>query len=409
MVDKSLSVSEVVDRIKCAIVAQVDVVQVEAEISNLTCSGAGHYYFTLSDNESSIGCALFKTDASKNQFIRKLKNGDKILCLAHVDIYQKRGTLQLIVKKLWPVGDGYLLAQFLKLKDSLEKEGLFLPSNKRSIPDFPQKVAIISAKNGAALQDFITVFSRRSYFQNLLLINSLVQGDRAPDSVIESLKLILEYNKKSTDSVVEVVVIARGGGSMEDLWAFNSEALIRYVATYPIPVISAIGHQTDFTLLDFVSDLRAETPTAAAELLTIKQMELKNRLTFLHSSLLQRSRQIIINRTLKLKSLSPKVILMILKRRVEQAIFKADDLSMQAQRLIVNKLDSFVNRLEQSRIVLDVLNPNAVLERGFSIVTDSKNKVVSLKEKMERYTTSEIFNIKFLDGVTKVQKNRENE
>ena len=253
---KALAVSEAVNLIKRSLESEFFDLTIVGEVSNFTSSAAGHFYFTLSDKDASLSCAMFKMDAMRNPIIRKIRNGEKVYLRGPISVYAKRGTFQLLGKKILKYGQGDLKAQFEFLKEKLRSQGFFDLENKKEIPRFPKKIAVVTAKQGAALQDFLNVMKRRSLSYDILICPALVQGDAAPASIIKALNVI------SSRSDIDLIVITRGGGSMEDLWAFNNEELVKCIYNLKAPVISAIGHQVDFTLSDFVADMRCETPTA---------------------------------------------------------------------------------------------------------------------------------------------------
>src|SRR5665647_366517 len=271
---EAATVSDLLSSIKDVLENHFHEVMVQGEVSNLSPSTSGHWYFSLSDDKASISCALFKMDALRNPLIRSLKDGDKIIIFGPLSVYSKRGTFQILAKRIMPAGAGQLKLQFERLKAKLSAEGLFDLDIKKILPTFPQKIAVITAEHGAALQDFLNVIKRRSLWLDIIIIPALVQGDGAPRSLISALK------KAQNLDGVDVVVLTRGGGSMEDLWAFNDEELVRTIAACPIPVVSAVGHQVDFTICDYVSDFRSETPTAAAETLSQPHTERKARLQY---------------------------------------------------------------------------------------------------------------------------------
>ena len=277
--DKVPSVSEVIFNIKRLLEGEFRTVSVEGEISNLSHSSSGHWYLTLSDSDSSLSAAVFKMDALRNPLMKSLKNGDKVICSGSIGVYNKRGTFQLIVKRISPVGKGDLKEQFEMLKRKLAAEGLFDPQIKKEIPTLPNRIAVITAKGAAALQDFLNIIDRRTQWYDILLSPALVQGDAAPASLRKALFNVIKYSMDAPeDKKIDVIVFTRGGGSMEDLWAFNDEGLAWDIFNCPIPVISAVGHQVDTTICDMVSDLRCETPSAAAEVLSSAQAEIKETL-----------------------------------------------------------------------------------------------------------------------------------
>lgn len=230
-------------------------VQVQGEVSNLTYHGSGHVYFSLKDSQAQLNCVMFKGNA---QYAPRIQNGDKVVLTGNLTVYAPRGNYQLMVSTLKKAGLGDLHQQFLELKERLQKEGLFDPGDKQPIPTFPQHIVLITSPTGAAVKDMIRTIQRRYNRGKLTLIPTVVQGEQGAASILRSLQLAQE-----TDA--EVIILGRGGGSLEDLWNFNEEAVARAIYASRIPIITGIGHETDFTIADFVADLRASTPTAAAE------------------------------------------------------------------------------------------------------------------------------------------------
>lgn len=238
---------------------KLNFVSVCGEVSNLKNHySSGHIYFSLKDNDAVIRCVMFKTNAVRLN--EPLKDGEKIICTGKASVYEKDGQYQLYVENVSKNGVGDLSEQFRLIKEKLESEGLFDKNHKRQLPKFPKKIAVVTSDSGAALQDITNIISRRFPVCELLVVPALVQGVSSANSVINALKAA--YSIKDID----IIIVARGGGSAEDLFSFNDEKLARTVYASPVPVISAIGHETDFTIIDFVADLRAPTPSAAAEL-----------------------------------------------------------------------------------------------------------------------------------------------
>lgn len=263
--DNVFSVSEVNKHLKNVIENMMSSVKIEGEISNFAKPSSGHYYFSLKDEYSSIKCVFFKP---YNLYIKfSPKNGDKVICSGKITVYERDGVYQIQVMSMTPSGQGALQLQFEKLKKKLHDEGLFDPSRKKAIPQNPAKIGIITSASGAAFQDICNVIKRR-YPAHLILFPATVQGDKAPSELIAG----LEYFNQS--GLVDVIVLTRGGGSQEDLFCFNDEQLARAIDRSTIPVISAVGHEIDFTIADFVADLRAPTPSAAAELVVPDKNEI---------------------------------------------------------------------------------------------------------------------------------------
>lgn len=231
---------------------------VQGEVSNFKAHSSGHWYFSLKDAKSQISAVMFKGLNSKVKF--RPEDGMELLIRGRVTVYEPRGSYQIFCEGMEPQGSGALQKAFEQLKLQLEKEGLFDKARKRSLPKYPQQIAIVTSPTGAAIRDMIHVLSRRQPNLKVTLVPAVVQGDAAPDSICQAIEL------SKTIQEAEVLIVGRGGGSIEDLWAFNSEAVARKIAEHPIPVISAVGHEVDFTIADFVADVRAPTPSAAAEI-----------------------------------------------------------------------------------------------------------------------------------------------
>ncbi len=419
MLEQNIStVSDVVGAIKTTLEFEYADILIEGEISNLSPSSAGHYYFTLSDDQSSLSCALFRMDALRNPFIRRAKNGDKVIVRGPISVYAKRGTFQLITKKITPSGKGDLKAQFEILKQKLAKEGLFDVTKKVSIPKLPKRIGVITAQSGAALQDFLNVLKRRCLWYDILIIPAVVQGDNCASSVISSI------DKAEAMGDLDVLVITRGGGSMEDLWGFNDESLVRRVAKSNIPIISAIGHQVDFSLLDFVADQRCETPSTAAEFLSQGQTQISDRLQLS----LQKLKILFSNFSSELKKrldrINPLRVSAVLQQRVSNFMqrLERNNLDKRQNLLRLNdfefQLDDFVSRLERnakdmimnSKHRLNIaekslfnLNPNQVLSRGYTYIED-KDTIITNIDDFDALPATHKLKIVFKDGSRNVQK-----
>jgi exodeoxyribonuclease VII large subunit len=261
----TLSVSQLNRQVRLLLESHFDFVWIEGELSNFTRPGSGHWYFSLKDDTAQVRCAMFR---NRNQRVRfNPQNGQQVRVRARISLYEGRGEFQLIVEFIEEAGSGALHRAYEELKAKLLAEGLFAPERKRALPAFPRRIGIVSSPTGAALRDVLTVFRRRFPAIELLLFPVPVQGAEAPPAIERAIRLAAGVED------LDALVITRGGGSAEDLWAFNDEAVARAIAASPIPVVSAIGHEIDFTIADFVADQRAPTPSAAAELLSPDQLE----------------------------------------------------------------------------------------------------------------------------------------
>ncbi len=408
------SVSDLVGSIKECLEEQFQEVMVQGEVTNLSPSGAGHWYFTLSDENASLSCALFKGEALRNPLIRNLKDGDKIIVVGPLSVYQKRGTFQLLGKRIFPAGEGQLKLQYERLKAKLSSEGLFDIEKKKPLPLFPKRIAVITAEHGAALQDFLNVMKRRSLWLDILVIPALVQGDGAPRS------LLMALDKAQKIDHIDTIVLTRGGGSLEDLWAFNDENLVRAIAACRIPVVSAVGHQVDFTLCDYVSDHRSETPTAAAEILSQPQTELKSRLSFCQSHLKSELFKLHQHVQLMIQKFHPREILNLMKQKIllserrlsqihlkergmelvglSEAIQRVDESIVKLQHIIELKSRSLSDKILRLEQVLSALNPSKVLGRGYSYVRLPDGEVVTSAMDFSQRPKGTKVDIHFHDG-----------
>jgi len=280
-----LTVSELTQEIKGILEDKFPDVWVEGEISNLRIPPSGHIYFTLKDDFSQIRTVLFKMQARTLRFVPE--DGFQVICGGRVSLYEKRGDYQLILKSIEPKGIGALQLAFLQLREKLEKEGFFDLAQKKPIPMVPEKIGIVTSPTGAVIQDMLHILERRFENLHILLFPVRVQGEGASSEIAEAIK----YFNKFTD--VDVIIVGRGGGSLEDLWAFNEEAVARAIHHSKIPIISAVGHETDYTIADFVADLRAPTPSAAAELVVRDKREIKKILHYLGGRLENQMLQIL--------------------------------------------------------------------------------------------------------------------
>lgn len=348
-------------------------VYVTGEISNFKNHYAsGHLYFTLKDNDAAIRCVMFKGYTSQIRF--RVEDGLKVILRGRVSIYEKDGQFQFYAQEMHADGLGDISLQFEQIKEKLSKEGLFSDESKRAIPRFPKRIAVVTSETGAAVQDIMNILSRRWKLSEIMLCPVLVQGENAANDMIKTLDRI--YKLFNCD----LIIIGRGGGSIEDLWAFNNEALARKIYESPIPVISAVGHETDFTICDFVADLRAPTPSAAAELAVpdsqeylLKLNEYSNRFkTALKSKLdLNKSKYLSLANSLYLNK--------PLQALLEKPAQEVDSLYDCLLRSFEAKVSNYKARLSQNLTALDALSPLKVLARGYSVAKVSGKTLTSVK------------------------------
>jgi len=384
--------------------ARFNPVAVKGEISGFSRAASGHCYFNLKDESGQIRCAMFKRAASALGFMPK--DGEMVELRGKLGVYEARGDLQLVVETMQRAGQGDLFAQFLKLKANLEAEGLFDPSRKRDIPAHPRAIGVITSLGAAALHDVVSALQRRVPHIPVIVAPASVQGINAPSELLQSLKRLVSWQgpeaKASTNvpgqpMVIDVILMVRGGGSMEDLWAFNDEALVRAVASCPIPIISGVGHETDFTLTDFVADLRAPTPTAAAEMVAMEGAQLladcqllQNALSdALTTSLDRMSQRLdwIANRlgrpSSRLKDQTARLM------RMHQSLQYGFKSQVQVQKQMLSRHSEHLPRLLQQNLQLQhqrnlnmgtrlgLLDPHLVLERGYAWLTDETGRALT--------------------------------
>ena len=380
-----MTVSELTSRIKGRLESEFPGVWIKGEISNYKPAASGHCYFSLKDDQATLAAAAFGWGRKKTSF--QLKDGMEVLCHGNVSVYPQRGNYQLIVDAIEPVGAGSLQMAFEQLKEKLMKEGLFDSARKRPIPKYPSKIVVITSPQAAAFRDVLTVLKRRAPFVEVLLIPSLVQGEDAPAKLIQALKVANHYR------LGEVILLTRGGGSIEDLWSFNHEGLARAIVASEIPVISAVGHEVDFTIADFVSDLRAPTPSAGAEILTGLWVELRERTRQLEQRLamslkrdLQMKRRIL--ETLSARMKSP-------KDRLREQIQRLDEIEAALARGIGLLIERRKMHLERLMTKLHALSPLNVLSRGYALVQLESGKVIRSAKEVKQ---GDSLTLRFSDG-----------
>jgi exodeoxyribonuclease VII large subunit len=343
-------------------------VWVQGEISNLSRPASGHVYFTLKDSSAALKCVMWKTSAMRLGIA--LQEGKAVEVHGKIGVYEVSGQYQLYADQIRPVGEGALYQEFMRLKAMLEAEGLFAPERKRPIPMFPQRVGIVTSATGAALRDMLNTLRRRLPLVEVLLAPSPVQGTEAPPALVRAIQSL-------TLQSPDVMILARGGGSIEDLWAFNDERVVRAVAFSEVPIICGVGHETDFTLCDFAADLRAPTPTAAAELatqITIQDLaatvsNLQGRLTKTLVEYLNVQRSVLASLLTQMKYVSP-------DRRIQSERQRVDELMRRSHSALAHQIQLQGTHVRGLQRRLEALNPNAVLARGYAVVTRKEDDTV---------------------------------
>ncbi|MCI0438339.1 MAG: exodeoxyribonuclease VII large subunit [Chloroflexi bacterium] len=331
-------------------------VWIGGEIANFSRSGSGHSYFTLRDADSSIRCVMFRNGRGADF----LDSGASVIAHGHASVYQTRGELQLVVDIVQPEGVGELQLRLEQLKLKLENEGLFEPSRKRGLPRFPRRIGVVTSPSGAVWHDIQHVVSRRYPLVELVLAPSPVQGDSAAPGIIEAFQAICEQPG------IDVVIVARGGGSLEDLWPFNEESVARTIYVCPIPVISAIGHETNYTIADLVADVRAPTPSAAAELAVPDRRELVSDIFVAQQSLIASAQGHLRTKQDVLAQLRHR--LGRLRPDLDTLRLRIDDLLRAAATHLKHSIDIKAARFEGLQQRLESLSPNDTLRRGYAIV-----------------------------------------
>lgn len=392
---KILSVSELTGAIKHLLESQFQEIALRGEISNLRQQASGHIYFSLKDAGATISCVCFRGDAARLGL--KLRDGMQVIGQGRLSLYEPHGKYQIILRKIEEDGVGRLEAAFQALKQKLQAEGLFDQSRKQSLPHLAKSIAIVTSPTGAALRDFISILKRRNWAGRLVVIPARVQGSEAAAEIAEGIKLANEHQ------LGELIVVGRGGGSLEDLWPFNEEQVVRAISASKLPIISAVGHEIDFTLSDFAADHRAETPSAAAEWITSNwhaylaaSQNLNQRLKKVTSLHLRHLRQLVQLHGAKLQSHHP-------RNRLEQAALRLDDLQGRLHATLGQTLQDRRHRLNNANTRFHALRPEtqlkhfreslrqlslrlannshqASLRRGYAILRDANGNLASASD-----------------------------
>ena len=365
---------------------------VQGEISNFKAHSSGHWYFTLKDTQGAISCVIFRQDAMQIPFLPE--NGMKVILYGHVSLYEKTGQYQLYGEFLEPIGMGALQLAFEQMKEKLAAEGLFDADFKREIPDHVGCIAVITSPTGAAVRDIIQIAKRRDPRVKIAVFPTLVQGESAAEDIVKSLKLANDWGK------ADVIILGRGGGSMEDLWAFNEEIVARAIFASELPVISAVGHETDFTIADFVSDLRAPTPSAAAELATEPLESIKEDLKELTDRLDRNVQAVLTSSKRRLDFLKERPVL----KRPLEGIRRTQMYLEEKERLLLRetlrKLEKDKQKLAAAEAGLQAVSPFSIMQRGYAMLMDAKGKPVTTAEAA---AVGQALQVRMKDGILQAE------
>lgn len=385
---KAISVTELNSYIKNKIADDeyLNNILIKGEISNFKHHYTGHMYFTLKDDNSLIKCIMFKSYTSNLKFVPK--DGMSVLAFGTVSVFERDGVYQLYCKAMQEDGMGSLHEEFERLKNKLEQEGLFEQERKKKIPIMPKIIGVLTSKTGSVIRDIINVSTRRNPNVYLRLLPVPVQGEGAAEKIAKAISTMNEQN------LADVIIIARGGGSLEDLWPFNEEIVARAIAESEIPVISAVGHETDFTIADFVADLRAPTPSAAAELAVADINQIKNRIENNRNQLKHLLKNKIEVMKLRYEKCMHSRVYTNPLQPINEAYFKIDNLTKNIQNAIQIKLQG--NKSDFAKMIskLETLSPLHTLMRGYT-VTQKENKIVNSVKLLQK---EDIVQLKFYDG-----------
>lgn len=365
-----ITVSELTKMIKASLEQpQFHNIAVEGEISNFKHHTSGHMYFTLRDETSRIKAVMFRSRNARLTFVPQ--DGDTVIVIGSLGVYEPNGEYQIYVDQMLPQGVGALHMQFEALKQKLAQEGLFAAERKRKLPFLPRKIGIITSPTGAAVRDCISVIRRRYPAMDILVIPAIVQGEAGPPSIIAALELA------AGRSDLDVIILARGGGSIEELWSFNDENVARAIAACPIPVVSGVGHETDFTIADFAADLRAPTPSAAAELAVPDYRDLAQMVDQYMKQLIMTVEKTLHEKRQAVAYLTERRVFLRPEERIQREQQRIDELISTISRIMAHRFSITKQALENLAGKLDSLSPLAVLARGYAVCQKMDQSVVT--------------------------------
>lgn len=362
-------------------------VQVRGEISNFKRHSSGHLYFSLKDDKALLSCVCFRGPAGQLKFAPE--EGQRVVAYGSISVYEPQGKYQLVVTFMQPDGLGELHLRFEALKAQLAAEGLFAPERKRPLPRYPRSIALVTSPTGAAIRDLLNILGRRYPLARVLVVPTLVQGEAAPASIVNSLR-------RAAEAGVDVIIAGRGGGSLEDLWAFNEEAVARAIFASPVPVVSAVGHETDVTIADLVADLRAPTPSAAAELVVPDQAELRAHLAALGRQARAALQRLAQGRRVRLARLEQNPIFTRPESLLAPWLQRVDLAAEQATETLIRRLERAGQTLARLAASLRALDPREVLGRGYALVQRTRDR--ALVSRVELAPPGETLAIAVSDG-----------
>lgn len=387
--EEILSVTELTEQIKGTLESHFSRVWVGGEISDISRPSSGHIYLTLKDGNSQIRGVIWRSVAQRIPF--NLQDGQAVVCFGSVDVYAARGSYQLVVRRLEPQGVGALQLAFQQLQQRLAAEGLFAPDRKRPLPPFPRRIAFVTSPTGAAIRDFLEVAARRWPGIEILVIPAVVQGPTAAPSIVTGIRVAALLHPP-----IDILVVGRGGGSLEDLWCFNEEPVVRAIASSPIPVVSAVGHEIDVTLADLVADVRALTPSAAAEMIIPDASQLRAILDQMQMRLHRPMRYRLDILRQRLEGLADRPVFTRPQGMIDERSRKLDDLDLRARHTITSLLERRNADLQRSAASLAALSPLATLARGYSVTLQpASNDVV---RSIAQLSESQTIVTRFTDG-----------
>lgn len=346
---------------------------VTGEVSNWKRAASGHIYFSLKDSGSSISAVMWRNSAVGHAWLPG--EGDQILAHGYVGLYPERGSYQLYVNQIRPAGRGQLYAQFEALKAKLAGEGLFENERKREIPISAQRIAIVTSADAAALRDILRVLSARWPLVDVLVFSTLVQGAEAPGQIVNAIAAANRYSE--AHEPIDTLILARGGGSIEDLWAFNDPQVAYAIANSALPVVCGVGHETDFTIADFVADLRAPTPSAAAAAVVPDRIEVTAQLSAVRAQLSDRALRQIEDERWSVEQAQARLIRLYPQRQIDLQRQRLEDRLRRLDFVMQNRLERAMAKLESAKLHLSALNPASVLQRGYSIVQKENGTIVT--------------------------------